>query len=475
MPKGKPLGEIEADESEDSVRSPSKRLRRRPSFSISTDDATDELAGTKRQSPSKPNRITIKSNPVPSASSKITDDSSEDVVVTPRRRLRRRNASSPKIDSEGSEERAADIREDLKDLRDSGGFSPFFTLLSSLSYLWNFSTNTNVEIRESRTRGKQSTPKKGQKQKRLEMLRRHHARDKTILSSDNDASSDNGQDASGEDDDIDSGTEAVRRSLLTNVDEYEKDFVDDDDVDGNLGAPHALEAIPLEFTSYASKKPIEYFKIAVQWMVHNKLNPAFARDAVVYQIAARKLDDEVQGFAGSKFVSSAWKNDFTKALKSRPDIMVRPVGVRVEQKCEACQRGGHPATYQVTFQGKPYNRDTLESASEDEDDEDGEDEDEYQVFYLGRNCKENAETAHSLHHWRMQLNTYVLNWLGNNGHLSPEKILEHAQWNNKKRENYSNAVVDGMEESGEMRILYRDFKHDLDAARSAKTGKYGNR
>lgn len=392
MAKGKPLNEIETDESEDPVRSPSKRLRRRLSFSISTDDATDELAESKRQSPLKTNRNTLKPISFPSANSKSTDDSSENVVVTPRRRLRKRNESSPKIDPDDSEERAADLREDLKDLRKSGGFSTFFILPSPLGDFWSHSINTDLEIRESRTRGKQSTPKKGEKQKRLEMLRRHHARDKPIgLSSDNEASLEIGQDATSEDDDdddVDSGTEAVRQSLLANVDEYEEDFVDDDDdeEDGNLGAPLGLEEIPLEFTSYAFKKPIEYFKIAVQWMVHNKLNPAFARAGNVYQLAVRKLDDEVQGFTGSKFVSSVWKDEFTKALKSRPDIMVRPVGVSVEQNCEACRRGGHPATYQVIFQGKPYNRDTLEDASEDEDDEDAEDEveDEYQVFYLGR-------------------------------------------------------------------------------------------
>lgn len=74
----------------------------------------------------------------------------------------------------------------------------------------------------------------------------------------------------------------------------------------------------------------------------------------------------------------------------------------------------------------------------------------------------------------MQLNTYVLNWLRNNGHLSPEKVLEREKWNNKKREKYSNAVLDGMEESGETRNLYNDFKNDLEAARSAKVSCVGN-
>lgn len=269
------------------------------------------------------------------------------------------------------------------------GFPLFLIIQSTSAYTWSLSTDTVVEIRKRRTRGTKSTPKKSEKQKQLEMLRRHHARDKPIdLSSDNEAPSENGHhaDQSSEDDDVDSGTEAVRQSLLANVDEYEEDFVDDDE-DGTLGAPDGLGEIPLEFTSYASKKPIEYFKIAVQWMVHNKLNPAFARSDKLYQIAVRKLDDEVQGFTGSKFVSSVWKEEFIQALKSRPDMEIGQVLHDLERKCEACQRGGHPAKHHVVFKGKPYDRETLEDISEDEDDEDpnsAEGDKEYESFYLGR-------------------------------------------------------------------------------------------
>lgn len=400
MANDKTRHEIETDDSEEPVRSPTKRLRRRLSFSHSTDDAADELAETTRHTPSKTNRKAAQRISITSKSSNITDDFSEDEVVTPRRRLHRRIDPSPKIGSDTSEERATDLREDLKDLRESGGF---YTFSHRLTYTWLLLefTYTMVEIRETRTRGTKSTPKKNEKQKQLEMLRRHHAREKPVdLSSDNEAPSKTthhaDQTSDDEDEEVDSGTEAsgteaVRQSLLGDIDEYEKDFVDDADADGTLGAPYGLEEIPLEFTSYASKKPIEYFKIAVEWMVHNKLNPAFARDDKVYRIAVRKLDDEVQGFAGSKFVSSVWREEFTKALKSQPDMNVVHVPVSLEQNCEACRRGGHPATYKVTFRGKPYNRVTLEDISEDED-EDDDDEDamstegqeEYQAFYLGR-------------------------------------------------------------------------------------------
>ena len=357
-------------------------------------------------------------------------------------------------------------------------------------------------IRKNRTRGKITTPKKSTKQKRLEMLRRHHAGEKPIdLSSETEAApeilssalydendvSQTSEDEAG-DDHLDSGTEAVRQSLRADGDKYDEDFVINDE-DGTLGAP-GLEEIPIEFTRHAFRKPIENFKFAVEWMVHNKLNPAFARNDRIYQIAVYKLDDEVQGYAGSKFVSAAWNDRFTKALKERPEMSVIEVPSTFGQNCEACRRGGHPAKHQVIFSGRRYDRATLEDMSDDDDEEGGtasqDDREESQAFYLGRyasnqssisrneylnnsrTCNANASTAHSLHHWRTHLNYYVLNWLRNKGHLSAEKIIERENWNIKKRERYSNAVVDEMETSGEMRVLYKEFKENLEAARSVR-------
>lgn len=65
----------------------------------------------------------------------------------------------------------------------------------------------------------------------------------------------------------------------------------------------------------------------------------------------------------------------------------------------------------------------------------------------------------------------MINWLKCQGHLSPEKILERAEWSTKKREKYSNEVVDEMEESGELRTLYEEFKQNLEAARTARVSK----
>lgn len=88
------------------------------------------------------------------------------------------------------------------------------------------------------------------------------------------------------------------------VDDYESDFVEEDD---ELGVPHhALMDIPLEFT-HAAHKPLKaHFKDAVEWMVHKKINPGFSRDDPVYRQAFTKLNDEYRGYATSKFISTQW-------------------------------------------------------------------------------------------------------------------------------------------------------------------------
>lgn len=336
------------------------------------------------------------------------------------------------------------------------------------------------------TRAKDPGTERSTRQKQLDLLRKRRAGEAVDHTSyDNDLEiyqqdSESNADSKGpiEIEDEDSGTERVRRAIPPNLDEYEEDFVDDDDY--SVDAPADLADIPLEFTRHAHKKPIEHFKDVVEWMVHNRLNPAFARSDPVYTIAVRKLDDVVQGYAGSKFMSAAWKAEFTETLKKYPDCTKVDVPTMFDQKCEACGRSGHPAKHQLTFSGKPYNRDSLEDLSSDEEDSDEPDNDNsplpqshVKAFFLGRTCNANAETAHALYHWRHQLNQFVLILLRSEGHLSPQKIMDMDGWSMKKKEKYANGVVDGMEANGQMKDLYREFKQNLEVAREAKNeGNY---
>ena len=85
-----------------------------------------------------------------------------------------------------------------------------------------------------------------------------------------------------------------------------------------------------------------------------------------------------------------------------------------------------------------------------------------------RFCCANAEMAHALYHWRYALNQTVLEWLARAGHLTPEKIVERENMRQKKREKATNKIVDGMEATGVMKELYKQFKENLAAARDSK-------
>ena len=75
---------------------------------------------------------------------------------------------------------------------------------------------------------------------------------------------------------------------------------------------------------------------------------------------------------------------------------------------------------------------------------------------------------HALYHWRYALNQTVLDWLKINGHLTPTMIVERESLRRKKREKSANKIVDGMVENGIMQELYKQFKENLEIARSTK-------
>lgn len=182
-------------------------------------------------------------------------------------------------------------------------------------------------------------------------------------------------------DDLDESSKEVESSDIESavpdnedLDRYEDDFVLQDD-DGEIGAPTDLYDMPFEFTRHRYKLPKEYFRDVVEWMVHNKLNPAFPRDDAVYQTAFMKLEDEVRGRTGSQLISPAWNSDFRRALMARPQIEVTLFPITEGHACDACNKSGHPASFDIKLYGKPYSLDNLEPLSEDESDEESERED----------------------------------------------------------------------------------------------------
>lgn len=157
--------------------------------------------------------------------------------------------------------------------------------------------------------------------------------------------------------------------------------------------------MPIEFSRHAYKQLKDYFQDAVEWMVHNQLNPAFPRFDPVFKVAFDKLEAEVRGRTGSQLVSSVWNADFRRALLARPHIEVTTYPIDLCHPCDACNRSGHPASFDMKLYGKAYSLDTLEpladaesdeEQSDNEDDEQERDRDGYILpdedtrFYLGR-------------------------------------------------------------------------------------------
>lgn len=273
------------------------------------------------------------------------------------------------------------------------------------------------------------------------------------------------------------------------------DFITDDE-DAPLGAP---VDIPLEFTSNAHKPLKDQFPYVIEWLVHNRIDPAFERKDPVYVNAWRKLDDEVSGLANSKFTSSAWKLDFSRALKARPGLesfSLGHSGLDLLGTCEACGRSGHPSTFKIVFSGSAYHKDTLaevesDSSSEDDDEDENENgnDDAASVdaqgmrlppttkeWHVGAVCASNAETAHSLFHWKHALKQWVEERLEDEGWMTGDKLREREKMKAKKRRTLANQIVDGWQERRVVAALYGDFKNTLENARNqATTGRVRGR
>ena len=244
--------------------------------------------------------------------------------------------------------------------------------------------------------------------------------------------------------------------------------------------------IPLEFTSYASRKPRELFVHVIDWLVKNKISPAFDRHDPLWDLAFKKLDDEVKAQAGSRLISAAWNEPFVRTLLARPGlVVVRLPGDEEDyiRTCDACNRTNHPAQYDFKFSGKAYFHKTLEPVdNSDEEDEDNEHDaasmdsknhllpSSHQHFYLGRYCAANAEMGHKLSHWLFHLNQNLLTYLEEQGLLSAEKIVARDKKSHSRREHEAEMIVDTMRETGVVDDLWKEFKSDLDDARIGMDG-----
>ena len=420
------------------------------------------------------------------------DDDEEDVPITPRKRLGR-SKPKPKTPRQATEQDRQDLEEDLEFLQSSDDDQPEPT---------SRTTTRDEGARQKMIRAKAlDMLKKRRAGQKITVSDSADEQDDTEMGNQNDRTIDFGNEYNSEDLDDQTayhrhnGMPSSSATAMFEEDEDDEGFVIEDGED-TLGAPAA--ALPLQFSGLTSRKPKELFKFAVEWFVQKKFNPAFQMDDDVYRLTFDKLNDEVKGLVGSKFMSAAWTADFTRAVQARPNIEAHqlPKGSGfLHDKCDACNRSGHPATWQVHFTGKPYHEESLEDVEQehdgdddDDDDDDEEDSDDAETaswkvdvdskgrpipsakrsFEVGKFCMQNARIGHALAHWRYHLNEWVIDYLRDEGYLSPDKIVERDGWNTRKRRDFANSVVDHMEERGEIKRLHRDYRNEIDTAREAK-------
>ncbi|KAL3455091.1 hypothetical protein BJX64DRAFT_90677 [Aspergillus heterothallicus] len=435
----------------------------------------------------------------------VEESDADEVVARPRRKLRRGGApqlivvddgssaddvrvvaskspSVPHTPRRDSAQDRIDLEEDLEDLQDSA-------------------------VRTSRTRGNIANSARARRQLHLEALRRRRAGQKPEDDEEDQLSpqpeaqeSDNSGHETQEEAPVrqpafqswadQSEGSDVESTIGANedLDRYEDDFVLEDE-DNMLGAPTGLEDIPIEFSRHAYKQLKDYFQDAVEWMVHNQLNPAFPRSDPAYRVAFDKLEQEVRGRTGSQLVSSVWNTDFRRALLARPQLEVTKYPTEFQHPCDACNRTGHPASFDIKLYGKPYSLETLEpladadadsdeeqSGSDEEDSDEKERDrdghvlpDEDKRFYLGRHCMKNADMAHTLTHWRFHLNEWVVEHLRTTGYMSDRKIIKRSHMSQKKKNKHAAKAFVKMVDSGEVKKLWRDFHINLRTARESTT------
>lgn len=468
-----------------------KHLRRRRKLA----DSDEDIISSPMRTRMKLQVVEISDDSEVNGSDKVIkpesdDEDDEPPVSTRRRRLKRGptvNDSSP-VRKPKTQTRE-DLDEDLDFLNDSDSYA---------------------------ARPSQTPSKKTAKQQALEALRKKRSKQaskmstkktgtRTIVLSDSDQEEEEEEEEEGVDD-----NELVTSIINSTThsrddDEVEDDFVVSDDDNDEMS--HAV-ALPMQFSRYATMKPAELFKYAVEWLVQKKINPAFAMSDDVYRMAFHRLDDFVKGMGGSKFQSSIWQPRFSGELLRRPNLEEkRQSSELIMHGCDACNRTNHPATFEVRFIGAKYDKETLEEESDDEgddtssDDESGDaddDDDDEEVtsssrnkrsfkkkknkgapasrtFYLGKFCMANARTLHTLTHWRYHLNEWVIDHMSSSGYLTPALIVERDGWSTKKRRKYANSIVDAMEEEGEVKKLYRDFRREVSTAQRSNEGRYGDR
>ena len=391
-------------------RKPGRPKKTRPTIDDDSDDAPVTSSTRQSLSKAKSEKQAVLSE----------DDSSDEVIISSVNRRRPRASvqddesdaepiSSPLkkrrlvVSDSGDSEIRSSPRKRKKYVnydKDSDSDLPSIPNIVSSRKARSNSTSSSSTIIDRVTRKTKGRKHRTEREKKLELLKRKRAGDNIEELTDSDDSEESSKPKKGiydSDSDLEileefedeSEPEVIQKPKKTkksNLNSYhlsdESDFVVEDDEDGCIGVPLGLLDIPLQFRHAAHKPMKEHFKDAIEWMVHRKINPAFSRNDEIYMQAFTKLDDEYTGYAKSKFVSSQWTAEFTRAIYARPVLVERPCGpgegytIDGLPKCDVCNHRKHFPKFAIHFEGKAYYKSTLEEVEHQDDDEEANSDDD---------------------------------------------------------------------------------------------------
>lgn len=96
------------------------------------------------------------------------------------------------------------------------------------------------------------------------------------------------------------------------------------------------------------------------------------------------------------------------------------------------------------------------------------------MLILHSHCKDNAALAHQLHHWRFEVNEWVVDFLKSQGHNADEEVLRRDKMKQKHKTKHAIGILDSMVQTGQVDKMYSDFHKVLKFAREKPEIRFKN-
>ncbi|PRP89800.1 hypothetical protein PROFUN_00142 [Planoprotostelium fungivorum] len=151
------------------------------------------------------------------------------------------------------------------------------------------------------------------------------------------------------------------------------------------------------------------YKVYIQWIVCNLLDPDFSEDLGVkerayFKPAVDKIENTI--IDRQNFVrGSVWYESFARDLDAYPIYSSWERSSKMVD-CEACNKSGHPATFDVILSGQKYDAAAVWKGKEmppEPEEESG----KRKTYALGRYCYARSQLYHRLQHWKYHIYSLV--------------------------------------------------------------------